>query len=81
MWGSGKTVVLAVVLLPGNVTNLVIERPVKFDFWPGDWIFLNIPAISFAEWHPFTLTSAPEQKVNGNEAYNLTNLNYNCNLG
>lgn len=27
----------------------------------GEYIFLNCSAISFFEWHPFTLTSAPEE--------------------
>ena len=63
--GSGKTVIQAGLLLPGKVTNLIIERPVRFAFSPGDWIFVKIPDISFAEWHAFTISSAPEQKVNG----------------
>ena len=61
--GSGKTRIQAGVLLPGKVTNLIIERPTNLEFSPGDWIFVKIPAISPTEWHPFTLSSAPEQKV------------------
>ena len=26
---------------------------------PGQYAHLNVPAISFAEWHPFTITSVP----------------------
>ena len=26
---------------------------------PGQYAFLNVPQISFAEWHPFTITSVP----------------------
>ena len=62
--GFRKTAIQAVILLPGKVTNLIIERPDKFHFWPGDWIFVKIPEISFTEWHAFTITSAPEQKGN-----------------
>lgn len=32
----------------------------------GQYIFLNVPAISALQWHPFSLTSAPEEsKHNG----------------
>ena len=61
--GSGKTSIRAGILLPGKVTNLIIERPSKFAYSPGDWIFVKIPEISRSEWHPFTISSAPEQKV------------------
>jgi NADPH oxidase 2 len=27
----------------------------------GDYIFLNCPDVSYWQWHPFTLTSAPEE--------------------
>ena len=61
--GSGNTVIQGVVLLPGRVTNLIIERPRNFLFSPGDWMFIKVPAISGSEWHPFTISSAPEKKV------------------
>ena len=44
-----------------KVVNLVIKRPPNFNFKPGDYIFLNIPSIAYFEWHPFTISSAPEQ--------------------
>ena len=30
----------------------------------GDYIFVLIPAIAKYEWHPFTISSAPEQAGN-----------------
>ncbi|KAG8184662.1 hypothetical protein JTE90_012147 [Oedothorax gibbosus] len=48
------------VLLPSKVTHLVIKRPPKFDYRPGDYVYINIPAIAKFEWHPFTISSAPE---------------------
>ena len=40
---------------------MVIKRPPHFTFEPGDYIFVNIPVIATFEWHPFTISSAPEQ--------------------
>merc|ERR1719219_3366850 len=48
------------VILPSKVTNLIIERPAGFNFSPGDWVFVKIPAVASSEWHPFTISSAPE---------------------
>ena len=44
-----------------KVTHLVIRKPPKFRFKPGDYVFLNIPTISKHEWHPFSISSAPER--------------------
>ncbi|NXO05860.1 NOX5 oxidase, partial [Oriolus oriolus] len=44
-----------------QVTHLVIQRPRSFRFQPGDYVFLNVPAIAAYEWHPFSISSAPEQ--------------------
>ncbi|KAG1652444.1 NADPH oxidase 5 [Nymphon striatum] len=57
---KGYTYVCQAALLPGKVTHLVLRRPDNFHFNPGDYIFLNIPSIAKYEWHPFTLSSAPE---------------------
>ena len=46
--------------LPSGVTELQFRRPPGFGDKAGDYVFINIPAISRHEWHPFTLTSAPE---------------------
>ena len=57
----GKTYISSGILLPSRVTHLVIKRPPHFCFRPGDYVFVNIPSIAKYEWHPFTLSSAPEQ--------------------
>ncbi|NWI01249.1 NOX5 oxidase, partial [Tichodroma muraria] len=44
-----------------QVTHLVIQRPKSFRFQPGDYVYLNVPAIAAYEWHPFSISSAPEQ--------------------
>lgn len=58
----GKTYISSGLLLPSRVTHLVIKRPPHFDYCPGDYVFVNIPAIAKYEWHPFTISSAPEQE-------------------
>lgn len=45
-----------------QVTHLVVQRPRSFRFRPGDYVYLNVPAIAAYEWHPFTISSAPEQQ-------------------
>lgn len=34
---------------------------VGFRYKPGQYLYLNCPALSKHEWHPFTITSAPEE--------------------
>ncbi|KAK4292137.1 hypothetical protein Pmani_035075 [Petrolisthes manimaculis] len=56
----GKTTITAGHTLPSQVVTLVIRRPRDFDFHPGEYVYLNIPSIARFEWHPFTISSAPE---------------------
>ncbi|XP_043508307.1 NADPH oxidase 5 isoform X1 [Frieseomelitta varia] len=58
----GKTYISSGLLLPSKVTHLVIKKPPHFVFHPGDYVFVNIPVIARYEWHPFTISSAPEQE-------------------
>lgn len=53
--------VVSSVPLRSSVTRLELERPPGFDFSAADYVFLRIPAVSRREWHPFTLSSAPER--------------------
>jgi predicted ferric reductase len=48
--------------MASDVTRLVLERPARFRYRAGDYVFLRIPAVARTEWHPFTLTSAPEDE-------------------
>uniref|UniRef100_A0A8C3XTR5 NADPH oxidase 5 n=1 Tax=Chelydra serpentina TaxID=8475 RepID=A0A8C3XTR5_CHESE len=58
----GGLSIVEINLLPSKVTHLVIKRPQFFHYKPGDYVYLNIPAIAKYEWHPFTISSAPEQQ-------------------
>jgi hypothetical protein len=58
----GDTYIRDVRLLSSKVTQLVITRPSNFKFRSGDYIFIKIPKLARYEWHPFTISSAPEIK-------------------
>src|SRR6266581_102688 len=53
--------VFKAVPLPSGVTNLQLYRPPGFDYRPGDYVFVRVPAVSRFEWHPFTISSCPEE--------------------
>ena len=57
--GSAVPIVSQEALRSG-VVRLEVERPTGFRFGAGDYVFLRIPAIARGEWHPFTISSAPE---------------------
>ncbi|RHY36032.1 hypothetical protein DYB38_010104 [Aphanomyces astaci] len=42
-----------------GVVALYIEKPKRFHYRPGMYLYLNVPALSSHEWHPFTISSAP----------------------
>jgi predicted ferric reductase len=47
---------------PSGVLALVFMKPKSLRrFKAGSYVFLNVPVLSHYEWHPFTLTSAPER--------------------
>ncbi|XP_022111162.1 NADPH oxidase 5-like [Acanthaster planci] len=57
----GKTYIKEANLLPSGVTHLVMTKPRHFKYKAGDYVFIKIPEIAMNEWHPFTISSAPEQ--------------------
>src|SRR5262249_20162644 len=54
--------VLKAQTLSGDVTELRFKRPEGFEFHAGDYLYLTIPRISRFERHPFTISSAPEER-------------------
>ena len=44
----------------------MVSKPDKFRYKAGDYVFVRIPGIAKYEWHPFTISSAPELKGNTN---------------
>ncbi|XP_057550776.1 respiratory burst oxidase homolog protein B-like [Amaranthus tricolor] len=56
-----KTVQISkVAVYPGNVLSLQMTKPQNFKYTSGQYIFVNCADVSPFEWHPFSLTSAPE---------------------
>lgn len=49
-----------IVMRPSKVLELQLVKS-GFKMEVGQYVFLNCPAISQLEWHPFTMTSAPEE--------------------
>ncbi|EDO38325.1 predicted protein [Nematostella vectensis] len=72
-------VVKVVVKHPSRVVEIQMKKP-GFVCEAGQYVFLQVPKISQLEWHPFTLTSAPEEdyfslhiRVVGNWTTDLAN--------
>ncbi|KAG8375027.1 hypothetical protein BUALT_Bualt10G0056900 [Buddleja alternifolia] len=51
---------LKVAIYPGNVLTLQMSKPTQFKYKSGQYIFVQCPAVSPFEWHPFSITSAPD---------------------
>jgi predicted ferric reductase/Ca2+-binding EF-hand superfamily protein len=49
-----------VTALRSGVTRLALHKPDGFRFRAGDYVFVCVPSIARREWHPFTISSAPE---------------------
>ncbi|CAL9764930.1 unnamed protein product [Musa acuminata subsp. burmannicoides] len=50
---------LKVAIYPGNVLTLQMSKPSAFRYQSGQYMFVQCPAVSPFEWHPFSITSAP----------------------
>ncbi len=59
--GRDSRIVSAQALRSG-VTRIALQAPGGFSYRAGDYVFLCIPAIARHEWHPFTISSAPESR-------------------
>ncbi|KAH9705753.1 respiratory burst oxidase [Citrus sinensis] len=49
-----------VAVYPGNVLALHMSKPDRFRYKSGQYMFVNCAAVSPFEWHPFSITSAPD---------------------
>ena len=44
---------------PSKAIEIQFSKP-SFKYKAGQYLFLNVPAVSSLQWHPFTITSAPD---------------------
>ncbi|KAJ3207164.1 hypothetical protein HK099_000338, partial [Clydaea vesicula] len=54
------TTLTKVIFHPGNTMEIQFDKP-SFQYKPGMYLFINIPEVSVYQWHPFTITSTPEE--------------------
>ncbi|KAJ7300204.1 hypothetical protein O6H91_06G050500 [Diphasiastrum complanatum] len=54
--------IVKVAIYTGNVLALHMTKPPGFKYQSGMYIFLKCPSISPFEWHPFSITSAPDDE-------------------
>lgn len=47
--------------LTSGVTRLELQLPDGFKYRTGDYVFVKYPEVSKHEWHPFTVTTCPEE--------------------
>ncbi|KAJ7148803.1 NADPH oxidase isoform 1 [Mycena crocata] len=57
--GRRATRLSRVLVHPSGAMELRIVKP-SFKYTPGQWLFLQVPELSRWQWHPFTITSAPD---------------------
>ena len=55
------TTVLQVTNHPSDVVELRMGKK-GFKYKSGQYLYLNAPHLSYYEWHPFTITSAPHEE-------------------
>ena len=45
-----------------SCVGLEVERPPNFRYRPADYVFVRCPEVSRLDWHPFSISSAPEEE-------------------
>lgn len=57
---NNSVAVIQVVSHPSRVLELQMKKR-NFKMAPGQYVLIQCPSVSWLEWHPFTLTSAPQE--------------------
>ncbi|CAF4611558.1 unnamed protein product [Rotaria sp. Silwood1] len=59
---KGRTHLKRITIEDDNTISFIIVRPPYFNFNTGDYVNICFPRIVSYDWHPFTLSSCPENK-------------------
>ena len=46
-----------------TVVEISFPKTAAFSYNPGQYIYIAIPEISWLQWHPFSISSSPKQRV------------------
>jgi NADPH oxidase 5 len=60
---STRTDIVQTRALRSGVTRLDLRKPEGFEHEAGDFVFLRISRVAEHEWHPLTISSAPERET------------------
>jgi len=58
--GSQKTIVLKAISHPSRVIEVRLKKA-TFKYHAGQYVFLQCPYLAEFEWHPFTISSSPDE--------------------
>ncbi|KAJ3671038.1 hypothetical protein LUZ60_008464 [Juncus effusus] len=58
--GNYSVQIRKVAIYHGNVLTLQMSKPQGFKYKSGQYMFVQCPNVSPFEWHPFSITSAPD---------------------
>ena len=59
-----QTFVSKVIQHPSKVVEIQMKKP-SMSYKPGQYLFLCCPEVSRFQWHPFTISSSPEEEFIG----------------
>lgn len=67
---SSRPVEILSISYAAHITRIVLSASAigKNGFYAGQYLFLNIPDIALFEWHPFTISSGPQEALPGGGA-------------
>lgn len=58
---SHRGTLTKIIQHPSNVIELQFAfKRSRFNYLPGQYVLINVPVLSVSQWHPFTITSSPD---------------------